>query len=56
MKQKINLDPFEKEIESQVDKFLPVTGKKRRRIEAVIERSRKTKSMNIRITQDDRLI
>jgi predicted DNA binding CopG/RHH family protein len=53
VKQKIKLDPFEKEIESHVDKFVPITGEKRRRIEAIIERSRKTKNINIRITEDD---
>ena len=53
MKQKIKLDPFEKEIEAHVDKYVPITGDKRRRIEAIIERSRKTKNINIRITEYD---
>jgi predicted DNA binding CopG/RHH family protein len=53
MEQKIKLDSFEKEIEAHVDKFVPVTGEKRRRIETIIERSRKTKNINIRITEDD---
>ena len=53
MKQKIKLDPFEKEIEAHVDQFVPITGEKRRRIEAINERSRKTKNINIRITEDD---
>ena len=53
MKQKIRFDTFEKEIEAHVDRFVPITGEKRRRIEAIIERSRKTKNINIRITEDD---
>ncbi len=53
MKRKIKLDPFEKEIEAHVDQFVPITGEKRRRIEAIIERSRKTKNINIRITEGD---
>ena len=53
VKQKIKLDPFEKEIEAHVDKYVPITGEKRRRIEAIIERSRKTKNINIRITEYD---
>ena len=53
MKQKIKLDSFEKEIESHVDKFVPITGEKRRCIESIIERNRKTKNINIRITEDD---
>jgi len=53
VKQKIKLDPLEKEIEAHVDKFVPITGEKRRRVEAIIERGRKTKNINIRITEDD---
>ncbi len=53
MKQTIRLDSNEKEIEAQVDELIPVTGEKRRRIEAIIERSRKTKNINIRISEDD---
>ena len=53
VKPKIKLDPFEKEIEAHGDKFVPIIGEKRHRIEAIIERSRKTKNINIRITEDD---
>jgi predicted DNA binding CopG/RHH family protein len=53
MKRKIKLDPFEKEIESHVDEFVPITGEKRRSIEAILERSRKTKNINIRISEPD---
>ena len=53
MKEKIKLDPFEREIEAQVDKFRPITGEKRRRIEAIIESSWKSKNINIRISGYD---
>ena len=53
MKKKIKLDPLEKEIESHVDEFVPITGEKRRSIEAILERSRKSKNINIRISEYD---
>ena len=53
MNRKIKLDPFEKEIESHIDEFVPITGEKRRSIEAILERSRKTKNINIRISEPD---
>jgi predicted DNA binding CopG/RHH family protein len=53
MKRKIKLDPLEKEIESHIDEFVPITGEKRRSIEAILERSRKTKNINIRISEPD---
>lgn len=53
MKKTIRLDPFEKAIETNIDKFVPITGEKRRRIEAILERSRKTKNINIRINEYD---
>jgi predicted DNA binding CopG/RHH family protein len=53
MRKKIKLDPFEKEIEAHIDESVPITGEKRRRIEAILERSRKTKNINIRISEPD---
>ena len=53
MKRKIKLDPFEKEIESHIDEFVPITDEKRRSIEARLERGRKTKNINIRISEPD---
>ncbi len=53
MKSTIKLDPFEKGIETHIDESLPITGDKRRRIEAILERSRKTKNINIRISEYD---
>jgi predicted DNA binding CopG/RHH family protein len=53
MKRTIKLDPFEKEIEANIEESVPIAGEKRRRIEAILERSRKTKNINIRISEDD---
>jgi len=53
MKRKIKLDPLEKGIETHIDESVPITGDKRRRIEAILERSRKTKNINIRISEYD---
>jgi predicted DNA binding CopG/RHH family protein len=53
MERKIKLDPFEKEIESHIDEFVPITGEKGCSIEAILERSRKTKNINIRISEPD---
>ena len=53
MNRKIKLDPFEKEIESHIEEFVPITGEKRHNIEAILERSRKTKNINIRISEPD---
>lgn len=53
MKRTIKLDPFEKGIEAHIDQSVPIAGEKRRRIEAILERSRKTKNINIRISESD---
>jgi predicted DNA binding CopG/RHH family protein len=50
---KNNLDDYEKEIENQSSEYISVTGRKRRRVESIIERSRKTKNINIRISEFD---
>ena len=50
---KNNLDNYEKEIENQSSEYISVTGGKRRRIESIIERSRKTRNINIRISEFD---
>jgi predicted DNA binding CopG/RHH family protein len=53
---KIKLDAYEKEIEKNIDTFVPVTGKKRKKIEALIKKSkeeRKSKNINIRISEHD---
>ncbi len=53
MKRKIKLDPFEKEIESHIDEFVPISGERRRNIETILGRSRKTRNINIRISEPD---
>jgi predicted DNA binding CopG/RHH family protein len=53
MKNKIKLDAFEKGMEAHIDQSVPMSGEKRRRIEAILERGRKTKNINIRISEDD---
>jgi predicted DNA binding CopG/RHH family protein len=47
------LDDYEKEIESQGSQYISVSGRKRQRIELILERSKKTKNINIRINEFD---
>jgi len=53
MRKTVRLDSFEKEIEAHIDESVPITGEKRHRIETILVRSRKTKNINIRISEDD---
>jgi predicted DNA binding CopG/RHH family protein len=53
MKRKINLDSSEKSIESAVHTYVSISGSKRRKIEKVLEATRKTKNINIRISEQD---
>jgi predicted DNA binding CopG/RHH family protein len=53
MKQKTNLDRYEKQIESEVHSYVPISGTKRRKIETILNATRKTKNINIRISQQD---
>jgi predicted DNA binding CopG/RHH family protein len=53
MKQKTNLDRYEKQIESDVHSYVPISGTKRRKIETILDATRKTKNINIRISQQD---
>ncbi len=48
-----DLDSYEKSIEAKIDRYVPVTGNKRLRIEAALEAARKTRSINIRISELD---
>ena len=50
---KIKLDAYEKEIEKNIDSFVPVSKSERKRIEALIARSRKKRNINIRISEQD---
>ncbi len=53
MKRKIKLNSFEKEIEAHIDESIPIAGEKRRSIDAILEKSRKKKNINIRISEYD---
>ena len=53
MKRKIDLDRYEKQLDSNIDSHVPITGAKRRKIEAILDVTRKTKNINIRINQLD---
>jgi predicted DNA binding CopG/RHH family protein len=47
------LDDFEKQIEDDADRFVPVEGEERARVERILEKSRKTRNINIRISEHD---
>jgi len=47
------LDSYEKHIEAEVDGYVPVSGKKRRMIEAALEAARKVTRLSIRISGSD---
>ena len=51
MKGKISLDRYEKQIESSIHSHVSITGAKRRKIEAILDVTRKTRNINIRINQ-----
>jgi predicted DNA binding CopG/RHH family protein len=53
MKQKNSLDRYEKQIESEVHSYVPISGTRRRKIETILDATRKTKNINIRISQQD---
>jgi predicted DNA binding CopG/RHH family protein len=53
MRKKTELDSLENKIEARSADYVPVTNAKRARIEAVLEKSRKTRNINIRISEHD---
>lgn len=53
MAKRIELDLSEKEIEDNIQNLVPVTGEKRRRLDSILASSRKTKNINIRISEFD---
>jgi predicted DNA binding CopG/RHH family protein len=53
MGKRVELDPMEKAIEANIDRYVPVSGSRRRRIEAALEAARKTRNINIRISELD---
>jgi predicted DNA binding CopG/RHH family protein len=50
---RVMLSPEERRIESVVDGYMPVQAQTRRRIETILEAERKTRNINIRITESD---
>jgi len=48
---KTKLSTEERTIERRASEYRPVTGKKRERIHGILERTRKTKNINIRIAE-----
>jgi len=53
MKRKIDLDSYEKQVESNIQSYVPIAGSKRRKIETILDATRKTKNINIRISEQD---
>jgi predicted DNA binding CopG/RHH family protein len=50
---KATLDTYERQIERSAGQFRPVSKKKARRIEGILQRAKKSKNVNIRIPEDD---
>jgi predicted DNA binding CopG/RHH family protein len=51
---KVKLDQYEKNIDKKSSQYLPITEKKKKVIETIIENSRsKSKNINIRISDSD---
>lgn len=48
---KRGLDPSEKGIETAAESYRPVTRRKLRKVETIIERARKSRNVNIRISE-----
>ena len=53
MKRKIALNSDERQVESGIQSYVPISGAKRRTIETILDTTRKTKNINIRISQQD---
>lgn len=52
-KMKAKLDTYERQIERSAGQFRPVSKKKARRIEGILQRAKKSRNVNIRIAEDD---
>lgn len=48
---KAKLDSAERSIERSAASYRPASGKTRKRVEAILERSRKSRNINIRISE-----
>jgi predicted DNA binding CopG/RHH family protein len=49
---KTKLDSFERQIEKSADSYRPVSKNKRRKLETILARVRKSRSVNIRIAEN----
>lgn len=47
------LSKDEKNVENNIAKYIPVTGAKRKRIESIIAKAKKNKSISLRISEYD---
>jgi len=52
-KKKAKLDTYESQIERSAWQFRPVSKKKGRRIEGILQRAKKSRNVNIRIAESD---
>jgi len=52
-KMKAKLDAYERQIERSAEQFRPVSRKKARRIEGILQRAKKSRNVNIRIAESD---
>jgi predicted DNA binding CopG/RHH family protein len=52
-KMKAKLDTYERQIERSAGQFQPVSKRKARRIEGILQRAKKSKNINIRIAEED---
>ena len=50
---RIRLDNFEQQIEDDADRFVPAIGDDRKHIEQILAKSRKSRNINIRISEHD---
>ena len=48
-----DLDPYEQSIEDQVETFVPVSVKTKAKFDAIIEKARKSRSVNLRFNGSD---
>jgi predicted DNA binding CopG/RHH family protein len=53
MKKNIKLDKYEQEIEKNSDAYVPVSDVKKKKIESILNDSRKSRNINIRIKNYD---
>ncbi|HLE34240.1 MAG: hypothetical protein A3G43_09090 [Ignavibacteria bacterium RIFCSPLOWO2_12_FULL_56_21] len=48
---KTKLDSFERQIENAAESYRPLSKKKRQKVEAILDRVRKSRTINIRIAE-----